>query len=717
MALYRAPRVFEQVFNLENFLDVNALQSFIGYAKLAASNVFERSATFLSEVIVTARMSVTDLNVINSFLGYEINIFGGIKAPLQAQIDGIVAGGTYTSTISIADTVTLPSGEPAAVDNIGTSTNAYLKFSIPQGIQGDAGETGSKGDMGATGNTGAVGPVGNRGDMGATGPTGDTGESGRVGATGATGATGLPGKDGAASSTGATGSTGPTGYTGERGPAGNAASTGATGATGYTGPQGLRGEKGGDGAGGAAGEKGPTGPRGEKGETGKKGDSGADGNSTDTNIASFFALGATIAAVGTAMAAYIISDGALKALENAGYATVIWVNSKVSFFTASGVIYAGSQKCAASLTLQNGIVGNTILLSNQTGSNSYFGNTVDFKKSISVFGTISNTGSASLDIKATGNDLNMTSTNAAINLYSATQIALNAPEVINSGDLKVNSLKQIAAADDLNIGHNNIVCSPTTVLKVNTIGEMYDNLGVPSNLTITNPKLIVNNKLCCNSLTYFNALNSALDISHSVVNILGTLKTDEITSLRDPNNLIDPTQLEIKHEIVKIPESLKVDRISSVTVPAITNPPTQTSMTISHDNVIIQNNLKVDRIIPNTVQYPANPYTELVISHNYVEVSEILQTNSIRSINATDTIGVQGKIVNITAPFKTVVLDPDSEVNISADRSNVRGKTIYIGNADGSSDIHIVGNIRFYNTQQENAFWNEVDGFFQQNGI
>ena len=115
MALYRAPRVFEQIFNLENFLDVSALQTFIGYAKLSASNVFERSATFLSEVIVTARLSCTDLNVINTFLGYEINIFGGLKAPIQAQIDGIIAGGTYTSTISIADTVTLPAGESAAV--------------------------------------------------------------------------------------------------------------------------------------------------------------------------------------------------------------------------------------------------------------------------------------------------------------------------------------------------------------------------------------------------------------------------------------------------------------------------------------------------------------------------------------------------------------------------------------------------------------------------
>ena len=140
-------------------------------------------------------------------------------------------------------------------------------------------------------------------------------------------------------------------------------------------------------------------------------------------------------------------------------------------------------------------------------------------------------------------------------------------------------------------------------------------------------------------------------------------------------------------------------------------------MTISHDNVTISNKLKVDKIIPNTVPYPQHPYTELVISHDYVEVSEILHTNSIRSIDTADTISMQGKNVSITAPSKTNVLDPDSEVNITADRSSVRGKTIYIGNVDGSSEVHIIGNCHFYNTQNEQAFWNEVDGFFQQNGI
>jgi hypothetical protein len=40
---------------------------------------------------------------------------------------------------------------------------------------------------------------------------------------------------------------------------------------------------------------------------------------------------------------------------------------------------------------------------------------------------------------------------------------------------------------------------------------MYDVRGIPSNLTITNPKLIVNNKICCTALTHVNELNSVLE--------------------------------------------------------------------------------------------------------------------------------------------------------------------------------------------------------------
>ena len=247
---------------------------------------------------------------------------------------------------------------------------------------------------------------------------------------------------------------------------------------------------------------------------------------------------------------------------------------------------------------------------------------------------------------------------------------------------------------------------------------MYDDQGNPSNFSVTNPKVIINNKLCYNDLTYFNAANTALDISHSVVNILGTLKTNQITSVQEPGNLLDPTMLEIRHEIIKIPENLKVDRISSVTAPPLTNPPTETFLFLSHDNVTISNKLKVDSIISNNVPYPGHNYTELAISHNYVEIAGVLQTNHIRAIDtAVDTIEVQGKIVNILAPAKTLPADPDSQIIINSDKTNVRGQAIYIGNSNGSSEIHIIGNCRFYNTQTETSFWNEVDGFFQQNGI
>ena len=415
------------------------------------------------------------------------------------------------------------------------------------------------------------------------------------------------------------------------------------------------------------------------------------------------------------MIAYIALDKSLDALKDAGFATVVWVNSKVSLFTAFGAEYIGTQYCNGSLTIRS-VLDNVIILNN--GGNSVFKNQVDFRDDITVQGDILNRSSDyPLDITATGHDLNLTSTTRAINLSGGSQIALNAPITIISNDLKCNNFKPIAAADDLKIGHNNIVCTPTAILKVNKISEMYDTAGNPSNLTVTHPKLIVNNKLCCNELTFFNEANNELDISHNVVNIFHTLKTDEITSLRDPDDLVDPTELKIKHEVVRIPESLKVDRISSVTTPPVTVPPTETFLFLSHDNVTISNKLKVDTIIPNTVPYPGHQYTELGIKHNYVEVAGILQTNSIRAIDTADTISMQGKNINITAPAKTNVLDPDNQVIITADKTSVRGKTIYIGNLDGSSEIHIIGNCHFYNTDNENAFWNEVDGFFQQNGI
>ena len=99
-----------------------------------------------------------------------------------------------------------------------------------------------------------------------------------------------------------------------------------------------------------------------------------------------------------------------------------------------------------------------------------------------------------------------------------------------------------------------------------------------------------------------------------------------------------------------------------------------------------------------------------------MEVPGVLQTNNIRAINTTDTIEVQGKIVNILAPPKTLPADPDSQIILTADKTTVRGKTIYIGNFDGTSEIYIIGNVHYQNTERETAFMTEFEGFIQQSG-
>ena len=55
------------------------------------------------------------------------------------------------------NTVTLPAGSSAAVQNTGTQTDPRFKFSIPQGAKGDTGDKGDKGDKGDTGNKGDTG--------------------------------------------------------------------------------------------------------------------------------------------------------------------------------------------------------------------------------------------------------------------------------------------------------------------------------------------------------------------------------------------------------------------------------------------------------------------------------------------------------------------------------------------------------------------------------
>lgn len=67
------------------------------------------------------------------------------------------------ATVAIGSTTTLPVGQDASVENVGSIYNAVLNFGIPQGPQGPQGAKGDKGDTGAQGETGPRGPQGERG--------------------------------------------------------------------------------------------------------------------------------------------------------------------------------------------------------------------------------------------------------------------------------------------------------------------------------------------------------------------------------------------------------------------------------------------------------------------------------------------------------------------------------------------------------------------------
>lgn len=124
------------------------------------------------------------------------------------------------ATVYVGSTTTLPVGQDATVENVGTQYNAVLNFGIPQGPRGPQGIQGERGEPGQTGQTGPRGPQGERGTnatvyIGTTTtlnpgtqatvynsgtennavlnfgiPRGEKGETGSTGATGATGPAG-----------------------------------------------------------------------------------------------------------------------------------------------------------------------------------------------------------------------------------------------------------------------------------------------------------------------------------------------------------------------------------------------------------------------------------------------------------------------------------------------------------------------------------------------
>ena len=385
MAQYPAP-IYEEVFNVENFSNLNSFQYLYNVAKTNISNSFRATQTFLNDVFIDAKLSVVDLNVVNTFLGYPVRYYTGLIAPVQQQFDSITTGGNVTiqSTVSVGPTITVSSDMNANVTNLGNYIDAVLQFEIPRGIPG------------------LQGPQGPQGLQGIEGPQGLQGLQGPQGLQGIEGPQGLQGLQGPQ---------GPQGLQGIEGPQGLQGPTGATGATGIIGATGAKGDRG---DAGERGEQGEQGEQGDRGPEGKKGDSGADGNSTAENIASFFALSAVVVAVGIAVAAFMATSEFASKMTDLGYATYVYVDSKCGFFTSVGLEYLGYQQCNGSLKINNGVF-NTVVLSNDPLGKSEFGYDVQFDNNIICKSGIVNANDRSLAI-ISSEDLNLSSTGEDVNI-------------------------------------------------------------------------------------------------------------------------------------------------------------------------------------------------------------------------------------------------------------------------------------------------------------
>ena len=66
---------------------------------------------------------------------------------VDERVDHLEAGG---ATVEVDSTVTGAAGTDAKVENVGTDTNAKLKFTIPRGAKGDNGRDGTDGENGVT---------------------------------------------------------------------------------------------------------------------------------------------------------------------------------------------------------------------------------------------------------------------------------------------------------------------------------------------------------------------------------------------------------------------------------------------------------------------------------------------------------------------------------------------------------------------------------------
>ncbi len=206
-------------------------------------------------------------------------------------------------TVEVVHVDTLPAGQSATVENVGTQQDVRLVFGIPQGQQGIQGETGATGPQGEQGIQGPQGDQGIQGQQGVQGPQGIKGEQGPAGEDGRSfqivahvdSADDLPAPSslflGKAYSVGiqlpndiyiCMEQDGTLGWYNEgpiQGPRGE------KGEQGIQGPQGEQGIQGPQGIQGATGPQGPAGEKGEQGERGPQGEKGSDATIDTSNFA------------------------------------------------------------------------------------------------------------------------------------------------------------------------------------------------------------------------------------------------------------------------------------------------------------------------------------------------------------------------------------------------------------------------------------------------
>lgn len=83
--------------------------------------------------------------LISAKLGSETVVWSPLYVKIWDTDPNWKSNANLLATIQIGDTITLPPGSNAIVENVGTSQFAVLNFSIPQGPKGEKGERGEQG--------------------------------------------------------------------------------------------------------------------------------------------------------------------------------------------------------------------------------------------------------------------------------------------------------------------------------------------------------------------------------------------------------------------------------------------------------------------------------------------------------------------------------------------------------------------------------------------